>query len=546
MLTTYLGPYGYQAESPQRWEAVPSACVRKPTLQIQIAGHTKKGMSTLYKLQCELKAVAPALSVDWEVERQLVTLRAGLHDVVKHELGKRYGDHFSDVPFAQRGGPKGTTERLQSWLARLSTRTNNGASPPTLVAQTLLFLDAPPQPSHVTTAEKMEAPSHIGTDEPTQGTSGRDEQVVCVPETETARSDASGGSLGDSAPIQSVTPRKRMSTDTAGVSVECDAPMPSHTIEPARQRSRTPQRTPRAEPLASEPVQDLIITEAKKPVQSEKGAALSPDPVKRLLELFGYEVCSADTWAVSPARQGPQVELAVETHEKSSGGTLYTLSCRISSRRQERAQWRVKRTLAELREGMHEVVKNHLARSYSDVFYDAPFAMRHGPPGTTGRLQAWMERLTARMNEGVDPPALLAKILEFLDIPKDGVSTDEHHAEVTDTSANENTLDPKVIDNGKNAKMSSPSTVIKIGSLKKMSRERDHSPSLAKWKEDADLAKLAYTEPSTDLNDAQSASESDTPSDHEFCSRASVTVKIHKWFAKLKVTLQHKLEGLTV
>lgn len=143
-----MRPYGYAVASPERWCVRPSKSPGKPTLRLLVTGHTELEGHTFYCLQCWLAVEDPPVRLDWTAQRRLLQLREELHDAAKNELGGSYMHVFSKAPFAKRGGPSGTTSRLQVWLETLAACINTGKAPPALVAQVLLFLDAPAQSEH--------------------------------------------------------------------------------------------------------------------------------------------------------------------------------------------------------------------------------------------------------------------------------------------------------------------------------------------------------------------------------------------------------------
>mmetsp|Transcript_72033 Transcript_72033/g.139195 ORF Transcript_72033/g.139195 Transcript_72033/m.139195 type:complete len:638 (-) Transcript_72033:1-1914(-) len=148
MVALYLRPYGYAVTSPEQWCVRPCKSTGKPTLRLHVTGHTELESHTFYSLQCLLTAEDPSARLEWTAQRRLVQLREELHEAARNELGGSYLHVFSKAPFAKRGGRSGTTSRLQVWLETLAASINTGKAPPALVAQVLLFLDAPAQSAH--------------------------------------------------------------------------------------------------------------------------------------------------------------------------------------------------------------------------------------------------------------------------------------------------------------------------------------------------------------------------------------------------------------
>jgi len=493
MVRTYLSPYGYEAASHSEWQTLPSECQRRPTLQMRMVGHSKKGMSTLYKFHCTFCAEEPPLSLEWSFEKQLDKLRSGLHDVAKQELGKAYAEKFAEAPFAQRGGPKGTSERLYVWLNTLVTCVNSGDASPSLVSQLLLFADSPAQPSHEAVAKAMdEVVEDVSSVVQSQEKDGAPESHV----TEVPRENP-------------LTP-STIDTETEGVAQVDSTPPSQEPVGGETSVGRGELGTNQSPTVAVSPP-------STQPGPESEGTG---DPelakLKGLLEPYGYEVLDLSTWATSPAA-GPQVHIEVTTHEKSGRGTLYTLLCGfVAPDVNEECDWLVKRTLAHLR-GLHDDVKASLA-TYDLAFCDTPFAMKHGPPGTTGRLQAWTERLAQKMNEGQASPELVGRVFSFLELPSRA---------------------------SQNARTSAASTVVEAVP---QPVEPEESPCVEERVDTASCEQLEQAV-SSEVGDEQSpsdkgrehtrvSSESDSNDGESEAVKGTVGLKIHKWFAKLKVKLR--------
>merc|ERR1712216_151879 len=146
--TWFLRPYGYLAYGPRVWEPMQEQVV----LSICITNHAEDRKHTHYNVVCSLTWPADdgAYGLDtmqtWSVRRRLKHLR-GLHDVVKRELTAGYAKLFRGARFAQRGGLKGTTSRLNAWFGRLAQIINSRHVPPQVVALALSALEAPDAPS---------------------------------------------------------------------------------------------------------------------------------------------------------------------------------------------------------------------------------------------------------------------------------------------------------------------------------------------------------------------------------------------------------------
>eukprot|EP00444_Apocalathium_aciculiferum_P001701 CAMPEP_0183399272 /NCGR_PEP_ID=MMETSP0370-20130417/11824_1 /TAXON_ID=268820 /ORGANISM="Peridinium aciculiferum, Strain PAER-2" /LENGTH=327 /DNA_ID=CAMNT_0025580401 /DNA_START=18 /DNA_END=1001 /DNA_ORIENTATION=- len=150
----------------------------KPKLTLQLEqsqsaeapGHEEHGGHTWYMIDCHVEGLSEAALVlqgqrgrshqtwrledremKWRSPRRLVQLRECLHDPVKDSLGDDYPRYFGETPFAKHGAPRGTTQRLAAWLAKLTELVNAGTLPPNLLARTLVFLHGPPLPAQADT-----------------------------------------------------------------------------------------------------------------------------------------------------------------------------------------------------------------------------------------------------------------------------------------------------------------------------------------------------------------------------------------------------------
>jgi len=144
-LVPYLAKYSFRAADLTTWKILPDKQVGVQ-LGLHVQGHHEAGGHTQYVVVCQL-ADSGAVFLEWNAQRRLAQLREELHDPVKRELGvQAYNKAFKETPFAQRGGLKGTTIRLNNWCESLATSVNCGDIPPILVCCLLQFLEAPEPP----------------------------------------------------------------------------------------------------------------------------------------------------------------------------------------------------------------------------------------------------------------------------------------------------------------------------------------------------------------------------------------------------------------
>jgi len=119
--------------------------------------------------------------------------------------------------------------------------------------------------------------------------------------------------------------------------------------------------------------------------------ALREDPSRYLWRFgFGREGCE------------PALAIAVNGHEEESGHTMYILKCSLTNTDsvlkpdgngascQGPIAWTCRRRLRELRDELHDVVKEQMVTAYSSYFNKVGFAHMGGPPGTTARLSGWL------------------------------------------------------------------------------------------------------------------------------------------------------------
>merc|ERR1711924_88808 len=64
-------------------------------------------------------------------------------------------------------------------------------------------------------------------------------------------------------------------------------------------------------------------------------------------------------------------------------------------------QWICKKRLSNIRDNLHDPIKDCMFDLYAVHFGATPFAHHGAPPGTTGRLNAWLGSLAKCINDGV-------------------------------------------------------------------------------------------------------------------------------------------------
>lgn len=140
-----LRPYGFLACGPRVWHLTQ----KQVELSARITNHAEEDRHTQYHVECSLTWLADDgthLAQTWSIERRLKHFRKDLHDPVKRQLSSSYANLFRHAHFAQRGGPRGTTSRLNRWLNRLADVVNARDVIPQVVALVLTALEAPDAP----------------------------------------------------------------------------------------------------------------------------------------------------------------------------------------------------------------------------------------------------------------------------------------------------------------------------------------------------------------------------------------------------------------
>lgn len=407
MVAMHLEPYGYAAASAEDWKEPASSSASRPRLRLDLQGHSEMGKHTHYILECKLSAERPPLQLVWQSQKRLAQLREELHDTVKNEMGKDYPDVFAAAPFAKRGGWHGTSERLKKWLETLADCVNGGVAPPILVSQILLFFDAPAQSEHQASAEAVREDSSGSPSLGAQASPALETAELAAPASR--RMPSADRSTERSESAERDSPECRC--DIAVASREVDPPslITEHPLSTTTTKSSS--STSAAEPVASRKVEDYLralwVTMAR------------DDPVG-YLRAYGYAAESSTLWCNAPASclGRPVIRLLLGGHSEHEGHTYYSVQCQLSAELPLlRLDWKVEKRLLQLREELHDVVKDCLGKNYGDLFSQAPFARRGGLSGTTGRLQTWLETLASCVNEHSVAPDLAAIIMQRLETP---------------------------------------------------------------------------------------------------------------------------------
>lgn len=141
----FLQQYGYEAVSDECWTTLSNG-EAEHMLDISINEHHEVDRHTLYSIDCIL-ILDGLRRLEWRADRRLTQIRNQLHDPLRKQLSSTYSQIFDSAPFAHRGGPAGTTARLDRWFNALATSINSRACSPGVVSTLLQFLDSPEPPA---------------------------------------------------------------------------------------------------------------------------------------------------------------------------------------------------------------------------------------------------------------------------------------------------------------------------------------------------------------------------------------------------------------
>mmetsp|Transcript_62194 Transcript_62194/g.192782 ORF Transcript_62194/g.192782 Transcript_62194/m.192782 type:complete len:261 (-) Transcript_62194:78-860(-) len=192
-------------------------------------------------------------------------------------------------------------------------------------------------------------------------------------------------------------------------------------------------------------------------VYGEKGYDFVPaerqDP-QAFLERYGYTPADMTTWRTAEGESGPKLTIEILRHLEVQGHTWYVINCSLTPRvgqpnsdqaaateepqvatapptdaaredgtrsgSQGRLEWRVKRRMRHLRQGLHDPAKELCGRLYWQFFQGTRFTFHTSWPGTTDRLNNWLGLLASGINSRAVAPGLAALTLHFLEPPAPG------------------------------------------------------------------------------------------------------------------------------
>jgi hypothetical protein len=142
------------------------------------------------------------------------------------------------------------------------------------------------------------------------------------------------------------------------------------------------------------------------------------------LATLGYMAVDDAHWhssAITNADDHPWLGFRVAQHFKAAGHTWYIVESSLEfdeSSPHSRIDWLAPRRLDQLRQQLHDIIKNSLGeQSYAKYFQSARFASRGGLPGTTANLHRWFAALASCINSKALRPSVVAVTLRFLEAP---------------------------------------------------------------------------------------------------------------------------------
>lgn len=141
---------------------------------------------------------------------------------------------------------------------------------------------------------------------------------------------------------------------------------------------------------------------------------VSREAVPRFLEPYGYGANTALEWGAAAI---PELSLQVHGHKKVGGYVYYDIECELAELGQWQSplrKWTATRRLGQLREGLHNPVKNELGSEYRTKFQGTHFAHKVAVRGTTSRLDGWCRKLAGCLNNKELPPVVASIALQLL------------------------------------------------------------------------------------------------------------------------------------
>jgi len=142
------------------------------------------------------------------------------------------------------------------------------------------------------------------------------------------------------------------------------------------------------------------------------------DDVVTLLSKFGFAPQDAQSWGGNTSP--PELRFTTDGHREMGkpGHTWYAIVGKIIEGQSSARSWMVERRLVHVRSMLYEPLRREWGdKKYSRYFKNRPFPRRGAPPGTTARLQSWLNAMSEAISFGATSPAFIASIFRFLEAP---------------------------------------------------------------------------------------------------------------------------------
>mmetsp|Transcript_144902 Transcript_144902/g.251448 ORF Transcript_144902/g.251448 Transcript_144902/m.251448 type:complete len:231 (+) Transcript_144902:63-755(+) len=124
----------------------------------------------------------------------------------------------------------------------------------------------------------------------------------------------------------------------------------------------------------------------------------------------------------TPPATAKQLSIEMRGHSEKSGYTYYQIMCTMKGPADKgplgQPTWHCEKRLCEIREDLFDMVYEALGdEGYNAMFFQTPFALRGGLPGTTARLTGWFETVATCINTAKLDPRICGLVLHHLDAP---------------------------------------------------------------------------------------------------------------------------------
>lgn len=400
----YLKSCGYCANDSATWKE--PFCSEDQSLQITVTNSTFMAGHTWYFVRYTI-TIGDAVRKQWRVPRRLCHFREGLYDHVVREMPRAVKErYFQSAPFALRGGPPGTGNRLRGWCEALSKFINAGQASPSTLAQCLRWGER--ESSKTWTLAGMSR----------EYTNATNREDTCG-----MRESTWGNREGRWAGREFSAVSREQSAESGGS---------NHSGEhvPAMREGT----------LTSTALGEMEQTSGG--VSLRFGTPLHPishSAVSKYLQKFGYQTTDPDSWSEPFTESNcPNFTLSTKGNYDMLGYTWYFVHVSLSTPDGDwgpgrETSWTVPRRLCHFQDGLLEHVNALPGTVYKQHFKSTSFT-HIGLSASVEKLNRWCSALSGAMNSGQVSPFFVASCLRWAEHPTVAVWSRRvtHHSSDTD------------------------------------------------------------------------------------------------------------------